>query len=431
VARLRDLIGTERLAELKLPNWLKWVASAGITSRDPKVIRRQRFTNVVAYACAANAISHLVINYLHEAGALAPVHLYNAIFAATALCIPRLHRFGDTVAASALALLILLGTLFVVWMLGRESHLQVYFTLAGVLLFMFGVEHLLTFLFWFGTAFVALLASLHLAPPYGVLVPDDIGLREVLAGHAMVNAIIINGLAILYALTTLHRTEAELERQYARSASLVETILPPPIADRLIYGNEQRIADRVENLSVLFADLVGFTRAAHELSPEVVVDYLDDLVREFDALCVQHRIEKIKTIGDSYMAVGGLHGASMREAVSIGRLALAMLDNQAARSPLGDSRLQLRIGIHIGRATAGIIGDTRFSYDVWGDAVNVASRMESYGTPGRIHVSEAYWSAARNDFYFDECGEIDMKGIGRARTYFLKGPLRDPGPEKY
>jgi class 3 adenylate cyclase len=145
----------------------------------------------------------------------------------------------------------------------------------------------------------------------------------------MINAIIINGLTMFYALAVLRRTEIELEVQYSRSAALVDTMLPASVADRLISGNEQRIADRVENLSVLFADLVGFTRAAHRLPPEEVIDYLDDLVRTFDELCAKHGIEKIKTIGDCYMAVGGLNGAGGREAVALGRLALAMLAAQA------------------------------------------------------------------------------------------------------
>jgi adenylate cyclase len=419
VANIRDLIRIERAREWSLPAWPERLASVGIVSSDPRIVRRQRFTNIVAFACAANALSHLVINGWYELHALWPVHIYNALFAAAALLMPLLHRFGDTVAASTLALLILIGTLFVIWMLGRDSQLQVYFTLAGVMLFMFGVEHLRLFFGWFAVAVAALLMSLQLAPPRGLLLPGDSVLREVLAGHAMINAIVINGLTILYALTTLNRTEAELARQYARSAALIDTILPPPIADRLISGSEQRIADRVENLSVLFADLVGFTRAAHALPPGMIVDYLDDFVRSFDELCAAHRVEKIKTIGDCYMAAGGLHGAAEREATAIGRLALAMIEAQRRRPPLGDARLALRVGIHIGSATAGIIGDTRFSYDVWGDAVNTASRMEAAGEPDQVHVSEAYRRTVAGQFEFADRGLRDLRGIGSVRTFFL------------
>jgi adenylate cyclase len=162
------------------------------------------------------------------------------------LLVPRLHRFGETVAASALASLVLVGTLFVIWMLGRDSQLQVYFTLAGILLFMFGVERMRQFLAWFAVAGLALLAALYLAPPHGMLLPGDSDLREVLAGHAMINAMIINGLVILYVLTALRRTEIELESQYARTSALIDTVFPPSVANRLIVGSETRIADRVE-----------------------------------------------------------------------------------------------------------------------------------------------------------------------------------------
>jgi adenylate cyclase len=420
--RLQKLIRGEPTQKIALPAWLERVASVGIVSGDPQVVRRQRFTNIVAYAVAANAASHLVINGLYEPHGLAVIHIYNAAFAIAALLIHRLHRFGENVAAAVLALQILLGTLFAIWMLGRDSQLHVYFTLAGVLLFMFGVEHLRQFFAWFAVALAGLLISLYVAPEHGMLLPHDAELRQMLAAHAMINAIIINGLTMFYALAVLRRTEIELEGQYARSSALVDTMLPASVADRLISGTEQRIADRVESLSVLFADLVGFTRAAHLLSPEEVIDYLDDMVRTFDELCAKHGVEKIKTIGDSYMAVGGLNGASAREAVALGRLALAMLATQLSRPPLGQQRLGIRIGIHVGSATAGIIGDTRFTYDVWGDAVNVASRMESHGLPDRIHVSSEFRAATAEYFIFEERGITEIRGIGLARTYFLAAP---------
>ncbi|MCC6949225.1 MAG: adenylate/guanylate cyclase domain-containing protein [Bradyrhizobiaceae bacterium] len=421
--RLHKLVRGEVVQRVALPAWLDRLASLGIVTGDLQVARRQRFTNIVAYAVALNTASHLVTNWLLEPADLWPVHVYNAAFTMVALLIHRLHRFGPNAAANTLALLVLVGNLFVIWMLGRESQLHVYFTLAGILLFMFGVDNLREFFVWYGIAFVALLASLYLAPEHGILLTQDSTLHEVLAANAMINAIIINGLSIFYVLTVLRRTEIELENQYARSAALVEAILPPPVADRLILGAEPRIADRVENLSVLFADLVGFTRAAHDLPPEEIIDYLDDFVRTFDDLCARHCVEKIKTIGDCYMAAGGLNGFGRDGAVAIGRLGLAMLDAQARRRPLGRDRLGLRVGIHLGSATAGIIGDMRFSYDVWGDAVNVASRMESHGVPGRIHVSADFRAATRDAFLFEARGETEIRGIGRTPTFFLLRPV--------
>src|SRR5205807_3902013 len=123
----------------------------------------------------------------------------------------------------------------------------------------------------------------------------------------------------------------------------------------------ERIADRIDMLSVMFADLADFTEAAHDLAPEDVVDFLDGLVRSFDALCEQHKVEKIKTIGDSYMAAAGFEGGGVIGAVALGRLALAIIMDIDRQPLLGGRKLKLRIGIHCGPATAGVIGDTRFS----------------------------------------------------------------------
>jgi adenylate cyclase len=226
---------------------------------------------------------------------------------------------------------------------------------------------------------------------------------------------------VFYALAALHRAEAELENQYARSEALVAAIMPPAVAERLKSGAEQRIADRIETLSVLFADLVGFTAAAHELPPEQVVDYLDALVRTFDTLAEQHGVEKIKTIGDCYMAIAGRDGPAAAGACALGSFALAIMEAMGSSPALRERRLGLRVGIHCGPATAGVIGDTRFAFDVWGDAVNTASRMESHSLPGRIQVSEAFCSVVGDVFLFEERGLTDIKGIGTARTFFLVG----------
>jgi adenylate cyclase len=171
----------------------------------------------------------------------------------------------------------------------------------------------------------------------------------------------------------------------------------------------------------MFTDLVGFTEAAHDVAPEEVVDFLDTLVRYGDALCQKYGVDKIKTIGDSYMVAAGFDGRQVEGAVAIGRLALAMIEVIGKQPPLGGRKLRLRVGIHCGPATAGVIGDTRFSYDVWGDAVNTASRMESYGEPNRIHVSEAFRNLAAEKFVFEERGATEIKGLGATRTFFLVG----------
>ena len=312
-----------------------------------------------------------------------------------------------------LILVLICGNLFIVWALGLNSDLHIYFTLAGGMLFLFGVQNWRPFVVLLALVAGVLVFALHYAPTGGFVAPEDARLRELLSTHAMINTLAVNAAFIFYALSALRRAEVASE-------ALIASVMPSAIADRLRAGAD-RIADRIENLSVLFADLVGFTEAVQELPPEAVVDYLDRVVRTFDTLCEQHGVEKIKTIGDCYMAAAGLEGSGAAGAVAIGRFALAMLEASEHHPALGGRKLALRVGIHCGPATAGVIGDTRFSYDVWGAAVNVAARMESHGEPGRIQVSAAFRALTEDTFVFEERGMTDIKSIGLARTFFLVG----------
>jgi adenylate cyclase len=419
MTRLRDLVHREPKYGIELPAWLERLVSIGILSKDTQVARRQRCVNVAAFATAANALSHFLILAVYDFAGLIVVNSYNLFMTMAPLLIPRLHRVGEKTGALALILLILVGHSCVVWALGRSSDLHVYFTLAGAMLLLLGVQNWRLFLGLFALWVVALLASLKLAPVNGIVLPDDATLRGLLSSHAMINTIVINAAMLFYALTALHRAEIELQDQYERSEALVDTVMPASIATRLKSGREPRIADRIDTLTVMFADLAGFTSAAHDLPPDRVVEFLDGLVRTFDALAEKHGIEKIKTIGDSYMAAAGFDGHAAKGAVSMGQLALAVIDAIKHQPPLAGRKLTMRIGIHCGEATAGIIGATRFSYDVWGDAVNTASRMESQGVPGRIQVSDVYRELTRDAFIFEERGTIDFKGVGTMRTFFL------------
>jgi adenylate cyclase len=421
MARFRDLIRRERKLAVRLPGWVERATSIGIISHDPQVVRRQRVTNVAAFATVGNTISHLIINSIHNFEGLLVIHVYNAVMMVAALVVPFLHRFGQNTAAIFLLIMVIGGNSFVVLMLGTASGLEIYFTLAGAILLFFGVENWKLFLPFIAATAAALLLTLNLAPPNGLIQPDDQDLRTMLFGQAMINTFVINALIMFYALAALHRAEAELENQYARSEALVSAIMPPTVAERLKSGAEHRIADRIGTLSVLFADLVGFTSAAHELPPEQVVDYLDTLVRTFDTLAEQHGVEKIKTIGDCYMAIAGRDGPATDGARALGSFALAMMEAMGSSPALRERRLGLRVGIHCGPATAGVIGDTRFAFDVWGDAVNTASRMESHSLPGRIQVSEAFRGVVGDVFLFEERGPTDIKGIGTAHTFFLIG----------
>jgi adenylate cyclase len=371
----------------------------------------------------ANAGSHLVSNALYDLEGMMVIHAYNALMVVLELFIPRLHRRGPNVGAITLLVLITLGNFFVAVMLGRDSSLQVYFTLmpAGIMLLV-GVENWRTWLPFVVTAALALLATMYLFPPQGFVVPGDTVIRQSLANHAMINAMLVNGVLIFYALTLLRRAQGELQVALGRSDTLLSILMPAPVAERLKSEPDGAIADRLDDVTILFADLVGFTAAAHDLPPEDVVAWLDGLVRDWDDLCAVHGVEKIKTVGDSYMAAAGIGEAGGDGPVRMGRFALGMLAALEHRAPLGDRRLSVRIGIHRGKATAGVIGRSRMGYDLWGDAVNTASRMESTGEPGRIHVSDAFRAAAGTAFHFAPRGTVEAKGIGAMTTWYLTGP---------
>jgi adenylate cyclase len=428
MASLRDLLQREPRHGIELPAWLDRIISIGIVTQDPAIARRQRCVNVGAFATSLDTFSHLVFLAFYDFRDLLIINAHNLLMTVAPLLVPRLHRFGENVGAVTLILMILAGNSFVVWTLGRSSDVHVYFTLAGAMLLLLGVHKWRLVLFLFSLYVIALITALNFAPERGYQLPDDAALRQLLSGQVMISTIIITGAMLFYALTLVQRAEIELQDQYERSEALIGIVMPPPIAARLKSGREARIADRIETLSVMFADLAGFTGAAHDLPPAQVVEFLDQLVRTFDTLAERHRVEKIKTIGDSYMAGAGFDADARAGALATGRLALAMIAAIAHQPPLAGRKLNMRIGIHCGEATAGIIGETRFSYDVWGDAVNVASRMESTGVAGRIQVSDAYRALTEDAFVFEERGPTDLKGIGAVRTFFLTGEREASGP---
>ena len=210
----------------------------------------------------------------------------------------------------------------------------------------------------------------------------------------------------------------DLEREKQRSESLLLNILPPSIVDRMRNG-EMIIADRVTEATVLFCDLVGFTSMSERLPADKTIDVLSQIFTKFDRLAAEHGAEKIKTIGDAYMLAGGIPETQPDHALRIARLAPRMLEAVEAVGDVTDVKLQARIGIHTGALVAGVIGTHKFVYDVWGDTVNTASRMESHSLPGRIQVSEAMRDALGEEFKFEPRGKVQIRGKGAMETFFL------------
>ena len=212
---------------------------------------------------------------------------------------------------------------------------------------------------------------------------------------------------------------ADLEQEKRRSEALLLNILPQKIVDRM-RGGEMVIADRVLEATILFCDLVGFTTISHELPADRVIDILSKIFSDFDRLASEHGVEKIKTIGDAYMVAAGIPEPQTDHASRIAELALRMLEAVDDIAVVTDVKLQARIGVHTGPIVAGVIGTHKFAYDVWGDTVNTASRMESHSLPGRIQISAATRDLLGDRFNFENRGIIDVKGKGLMQTFFLK-----------
>jgi len=212
----------------------------------------------------------------------------------------------------------------------------------------------------------------------------------------------------------------KLQVEQEKSEKLLLNILPKPVADRL-KGGERTIADRFDEVTVLFADLVKFTEMSVGMPAEKLVEKLNEIFFAFDILTELHGLEKIKTIGDAYLLVAGLPTPRPDHVEAVADIALDMQDAITRLNSLNGTNMSIRVGIHTGSVVAGVIGKQKFIYDLWGDAVNVASRMESQGVPGHIQISEAVYQRIEDTFITEKRGPIAVKGKGTMVTYFLRG----------
>ncbi len=212
-----------------------------------------------------------------------------------------------------------------------------------------------------------------------------------------------------------------LEVEQKKTEDLLLNIMPRKVIDQL-KNDPSAIAERFNDTTILFADIVGFTAMSSSISPEELVQMLNTIFSAFDLLAEKHHLEKIKTIGDAYLVVGGLPERRADHAQAIAAMAIDMMEALEEINRQRGKDLKIRVGIHSGPVIAGVLGTKKFLYDLWGDAVNTASRMESSGVPGAIQVSEGTYALIKDDYLMESRGTIEVKGKGSMKTYFLKGP---------
>lgn len=344
----------------------------------------------------------------------------NVIAMLTFAIVPWLHRFGELVAP-----LTFIGAAYVTvfataWDAGTGSGSELFFLVGACLVvLLLGIEHILL-----ASALAAVAAGLIIAVEF--LVPRNTGLQPAWAQSTgfvitTVSSIVVVFVTVWYALRDTARAEAVMEAQYDRSEALLANMLPTSIAERLKEPGRSVIADKYDDAAVLFADIVDFTERASTMPAADLVRFLDRLYGAFDALVDKHRLEKIKVSGDCYMVVSGVPRPRPDHAQALADFALEMASVAAGLKDPQGQPVRLRVGMASGPVVAGVVGARRFFYDVWGDAVNVASRMESTDSVGRIQVPEAMHARLSAEFVLQERGSIDVKGKGPMRTWYLIG----------
>ncbi len=272
---------------------------------------------------------------------------------------------------------------------------------------------------WF-LAYTALVFAAHLVQP-SLQIENNLAPAAV-AGFFIANIVAATGVcffALHYFVGAKDEALELLDQERQRSDRLLLNVLPEEIADELKSDEHKLIATRHERVSILFADMSGFTELAESLDPEDVVTVLNDVFSYFDSLVARFELEKIRTMGDAYMVASGIPVARDDHAIALARMALAMMEYQADPSLPEHHPIQFRLGLSSGPAVAGVIGTAKFQYDVWGDTVNTAARMETQGVPGRIQMSRSTYEEVAADFVCEPRGVIDVKGKGPMETWFL------------
>lgn len=415
------MVVSDALAEARLPTWLVWYLNYGVEEADTKK-RRQQLMAKLILGLSASLSSAYVIFYL-LIGPGFQLIAFSAFLQAVIFFVAA-FTFLRSPATTLIIGVSLVGLVFC-W----QSYLTS--SSSGAHLFM-----MLTPVFW-----IAILGATNI----GLLIFATVtGITTILFCEALFEAPILPaarndwflqlnfGLSIsvlmLFALVfgfaalfRAERAEEALQAEHARSEALLYNLLPEDIAARLKVQPDQTIADSLPKVAILFADIVEFTPRASSLRPEEVVGFLNKVFRAFDDLAEKHGLEKIKTIGDAYMVAAGMPNPCGDPVRRVAEMALDMqrtVANMADEFPDG---LQVRIGLHSGPAVAGVIGSKKLFYDVWGETVNTASRMESHGEPGRIQVTGPAYEELVADYLFERRGKVDVKGMGSVETWWLTG----------
>jgi adenylate cyclase len=391
------------------------LAQYGTDGYPPDVRRRLMIVNVAAYLIAGFTLIYTIEQVVFDFERWKPVILINVLLIAIALAVPFLHHLHELAGVLALAIGETVGLFVLTYMLGRESglHMQ-YFVMTGAYFLVLGLGRIKLILSLIAAGLVLhMLAWAFFSQERAPIKATPLELDEL-----YVTAVV----TIFTVLTVVVYSAFRLaEAAQAQTDALLHNILPSPIVDRLKEAPDATIADEFADASVLFADLKGFVPLSKRLGPARTVELLNIVVSDFDLLAERWGVEKIKTIGDAYMIAAGVPEPAVDHAERMARMALAMLAALERISREQKVELVLRIGIASGPVLAGVIGAKRLTYDVWGDTVNLASRLEGQSRPNGVLVSLPTKARLEGEFVLEPSGALDLKGFGQVEAWSLLG----------
>jgi adenylate cyclase len=414
MAQAREALTVPRPVLARLPDLARRLLTAGTGNYDTETRRGLIVANITGYLASLSSLSYALNYALHDWAMLWPLVVGNVASALCTALVPLFHRIGPAAASVWLSAVIFSTIFYFIAYLGRETGIQLnYLGAAPVALAILGIRRIKL------AAAIALVAlACHLAawysfPRAAAVVQADPGFMDQIYGLTAVSLMAIIFLVVFYALHLARAAQAQTD-------ALLYNIMPGEIAERLKEHPGETIAERYEDASVIFADLQGFTPLAAELGPAGIVSLLDELFSAFDAAAARTGIEKIKTIGDAYMAVAGLPRAKPDHAAAAVELACDMVAAARGVGARHGLRLELRIGIASGPVMAGVIGQTKFSYDAWGETVNLAARLQTAGRPGHVHISEATRKQLPEPYCSVRSQLIELKGIGAVEACLIE-----------
>ena len=402
---------------------MRKLAEAGTASYPPDVRRRLKILNMIAYLIAATTLIYAIQQSIQDFKTYAPMILLNLVLVVTVLMVPFAHRISEIaggllIVGAEYAALIGFGDFF-----SREAGTQLQYIIPAAAAFViFGLQRI-----WLVGGIVVLGLILHLCvwfwfPAEGRVSPHEQPVADSLYIQGAVTTFLLIAASVWYAFSLVERAKAETD-------AVLRNTLPDAIVERLKAQPGATIADSIDDASIMFSDITGFVSLARGLGAEQTVSLLSRIVSEFDALAFRHGVEKIKTIGDAYMDAAGLPDPVPDHTARLARMGLDMLDCVARLRAETGLDINVRVGLASGPVTAGVIGTRKFSYDVWGDPVNLASRLESLSVPGRILICPSCHEKLGDAFQFEPRGSINIKGIGAQETWYVVGANHSPAPE--